>query len=281
METIEIKEQYLPTVLQSLKFLLVLTFVVETPIFLLFGAIGESSGLSLYNPIIGIFTEVLAFLLLYEWMKRKYQFSLREMFSLKGNRINQFIAAGIIIIGSSIVLSELMNYVMVLLPVDDNWVYQFEIMSGLHFNPIVAFLSVVIIAPIYEEVIFRRLILRGYLKHYSPVAAILLSAFIFGAIHMNMWQFVYGFLAGLIFGYIYYRTGSLVLCIFAHALNNGIDKIAMVLNIQVEGYTVASQTVSHQPVWFTAIGVFMLVVGIFYFNRATCRNFNNSIESDA
>lgn len=53
-----------------------------------------------------------------------------------------------------------------------------------------SFISMVIAAPILEELIFRGIILKGLLKNYSPLKSILISSLLFGLIHLNPWQFI-------------------------------------------------------------------------------------------
>ena len=81
-------------------------------------------------------------------------------------------------------------------------------------------LEVVFVAPVFEELLFRGMILSAILKEYDSKEAIFFSALLFGIIHLNLQQGVNGFFLGLTLGYIYFKTGSLYLCIFAHFLNN-------------------------------------------------------------
>ena len=67
-------------------------------------------------------------------------------------------------------------------------------------------LSAVILAPIMEELIFRKLVLDR-LAGYGPAVAMSVSALVFGLAHGNFYQFFYAFLLGLIFAYIYLHTG--------------------------------------------------------------------------
>ncbi len=85
------------------------------------------------------------------------------------------------------------------------------------------FIAVAVLAPIIEELIFRGVVLQGFLKKYSPVKAIILSAVIFGIAHLNPWQFVAAFIIGTFIGWVYYNTRSIVPCILIHFLNNGIS----------------------------------------------------------
>jgi len=87
-------------------------------------------------------------------------------------------------------------------------------------NTTFAFLTVAVAAPILEEILFRGIILDGFLKNYSPTKAIVWSAVIFGLVHLNPYQFIPAFLIGLIMGWIYWKTGSLWLCILIHFINN-------------------------------------------------------------
>ena len=77
----------------------------------------------------------------------------------------------------------------------------------------------VIVAPIAEELIFRKLIIDRTNK-YGGVVCIVLSALMFGLMHGNFYQFFYCFGIGLILGYIYYSTGKILPCILLHATIN-------------------------------------------------------------
>ncbi len=83
-----------------------------------------------------------------------------------------------------------------------------------------SFIAIVIAAPIFEELIFRGIILDGLLKKYTPLKSILLSSFLFGLIHLNPWQFIGAFIIGIFSGWIYYKTKKLTLPILMHMANN-------------------------------------------------------------
>ena len=92
--------------------------------------------------------------------------------------------------------------------------------SQMAINPYSQFILAIIIAPVFEEIMMRGIILEGLLNKYKPVTAIITSSLIFGLIHLNIPQLINAALLGLILGVIYYKTRSLILCIFAHATNN-------------------------------------------------------------
>lgn len=85
------------------------------------------------------------------------------------------------------------------------------------------YLAIGILAPLAEEVVFRGAVLRVLLKvvderwHWIPI---ILSAIIFGAVHGNVQQFVHAMLIGLILGWMYYRTRSILPGVLFHWVNN-------------------------------------------------------------
>jgi len=87
-------------------------------------------------------------------------------------------------------------------------------------NGIFSMLTIVIAAPILEELIFRGIILDGLLKKYSPIKSILISSALFGIVHLNPWQFVTAMAIGILSGWVYYKTHNLLLCIIIHLVNN-------------------------------------------------------------
>lgn len=84
----------------------------------------------------------------------------------------------------------------------------------------ITLISVSIFAPFFEEWLCRGMILRGLLGKMSPFAAITISAVFFAVIHMNPWQAIPAFILGLLFGFVYYKTGSLKLTMLMHCVNN-------------------------------------------------------------
>lgn len=84
----------------------------------------------------------------------------------------------------------------------------------------ITLISVSIFAPLFEEWLCRGLVLRGLLQKTNPAVAITVSAAFFAILHMNPWQALPAFALGLLFGYVYYRTGSLKLTMLMHCVNN-------------------------------------------------------------
>lgn len=91
-------------------------------------------------------------------------------------------------------------------------------------------LSIAIMGPILEEMLFRGA-LQGYLQAIcgKTWVAIVISSLVFGVVHMNPAQMPFAFLLGILFGWLYYRTGSLLPGIVGHVLNNFVATVNMAL----------------------------------------------------
>lgn len=82
-------------------------------------------------------------------------------------------------------------------------------------------LSITILAPIVEELLFRGAI-QGHLMRLwrNPTWSIVIASLTFGIVHGNPAQVPFAFILGLALGWIYYRTGSLLPNIIMHFVNN-------------------------------------------------------------
>lgn len=83
------------------------------------------------------------------------------------------------------------------------------------------YFAVGLFAPIAEEFVFRGAALRALLNGTrKPWVAIILSALLFSLAHLNPAQMLHAFLVGLLLGWMYWRTGSIIPGIVYHWVNN-------------------------------------------------------------
>ena len=93
---------------------------------------------------------------------------------------------------------------------------------------IIGLLTLVVVGPITEELLFREAIEGEMLRRgTNPWLAIIISAIAFGVAHLNFAQGLYAFPLAILFGIIYYKTGNIVLTSLLHILNNGIAAIQL------------------------------------------------------
>lgn len=87
-------------------------------------------------------------------------------------------------------------------------------------NPVISLIFAVILAPVFEELIFRGTLLKR-LRVYGDKTAILYTAIMFGLFHCNIEQLPYTIACGLILGYAYTKTNNIVYPITFHIIMNG------------------------------------------------------------
>ena len=95
--------------------------------------------------------------------------------------------------------------------------------TNIYVNAII----VVILAPIFEELFFRKLLIDRTIK-YGAKLSILLSALLFALFHGNLNQFFYAFFIGGFFAYVYIKTGNIKYSIILHGFVNFFGSVVSV-----------------------------------------------------
>lgn len=184
-----------------------------------------------------------------------------EVFRLKPIRPMLMGPMAALIVGLSILTSEFDNLFQFLVGsppsnFDLSWLY---LDPGI--NPAALFFLLVLVAPITEELLFRGLILRGFLKRYSKGKAVLLSALLFALFHVNPWQMIGAFVIGSILGWWFVRTGSLLPCIIGHAAYNLVPLLALQVLPPIPGFTDLAAGPQFHPLAVDMIGVALAGLG--------------------
>lgn len=120
------------------------------------------------------------------------------------------------------------------------------------------FLVICILAPLVEELVFRGAILKQLLKGcQNHWVAIAISALIFAIVHANPVQMPHAFLMGLLLGWMYYRTHSVIPGILVHWVNNTVAYV--VYNL---GYNTITEIWGTNTTSITLAVVFSLLIFI-------------------
>jgi len=85
---------------------------------------------------------------------------------------------------------------------------------------IISFFSMVIFAPIVEEILFRGIILKTLCNYSSKIFAGFIVSLLFALVHLSLLSAVPLFLASSFYVYLTLRTNSIIPAISAHILNN-------------------------------------------------------------
>ena len=127
-------------------------------------------------------------------------------------------------------------------------------------------ISITIMAPLVEELLFRGAI-QGYMlrKGMKPLHAILIASAIFGIVHMNPIQIPFAFAIGMIFGWLYYRTGSVVPGIIGHFINNSIACLQMATLTEEEFNTKTIEWLGAGPTYALFAISLAVMIGMFLY----------------
>ncbi|MCR5503182.1 MAG: CPBP family intramembrane metalloprotease [Lachnospiraceae bacterium] len=107
-----------------------------------------------------------------------------------------------------------------------------DLLTGL--NPVFSLIFIVILAPVAEELLFRKFLIDR-IYGYGEAMAILLSGLMFGLYHGNLQQFIYATTIGSCFAYIYTRTGRIRYTIILHMLINSMGSLVLGGAIRLAG----------------------------------------------
>ena len=130
-------------------------------------------------------------------------------------------------------------------------------------NPII----ITIIAPIFEELIFRKLLIDRTIK-YGGTISVLLSGLLFAFFHGNLSQFFYAFLLGGFFAIIYIKTGQIKYTIGLHMIINFIGSVVSLFVSQplldLANGSVISPTSAFGVILYILITLGLTVMGLIY-----------------
>lgn len=139
-----------------------------------------------------------------------------------------------------------------------------EILQGMHLKNILANVFIVAIIPaIGEELIFRgcfQKVLGQWWK--NPHLAILVTAFLFSAIHFQFYGFLPRFVLGVVLGYLFYWSKNIWVSVIAHFLNNFMALMLYYYYVTYGGIDNPLNVPSdfNRPVWIILSGT--LIFGI-------------------
>ena len=161
-------------------------------------------------------------------------------------------------VGMSVLMGAALVFVVcsVLFLLDVSPYYQGEELERRQrlFSGIAGALNACIFGPLIEEICFRGIVLDGLLKTRSrPWLAILISALLFALLHGLGANFVTALLFGILVGWLYWRTGSIIPGLIIHVTNNSLTAI-----------DISNQTNTLYLI-ILVIGLVLLAYGVWWF----------------
>ena len=215
------------------------------------------------HPAVLALINLIAFGLILARGLKRARASIREICPLVSVRLSLLFPMALTVFGTSILISEADNLLRTLLPPPALFSDYLKSLVSAEISLWGSIVSLVVVAPLTEELLMRGLILRGFLSHYSARKAILASAILFGLLHLNPWQFIGATTLGILFAWWFIETRSMLPCLFGHALANAVPLTATVLfQLEIPGFTSGFEQVEFQPLWLDCLGVVLAALGI-------------------
>lgn len=173
-----------------------------------------------------------------------------------------YLTTVLVTFGFYILNVEIIKLVQLFVPIND-MLLEFSIRIYEN-NLLTAVILVAIIPGIFEELLFRGFFLTGLKRKYNSRIAIIISSLLFAVMHFNPHQIVMAFIAGLLLGWIYDQTSSLLLVVIIHTLNN----LLAVFSIHYYGVTdIILTEVEFIPLWKLLLVLLFTGLGIYYLTK--------------
>lgn len=129
---------------------------------------------------------------------------------------------------------------------------------------VITFCSIVIMAPIFEEYLFRGVLLQRWSQKWNVRRAIIVSSLIFAVLHTDI---IGAFLYGVVMSLLYLKTQSLLVPILCHILNNLIAWLYDVSFYSYYGYDYVQSIEDYQNEWWPLVvfGAITIVWTVYYY----------------
>ncbi len=171
----------------------------------------------------------------------KKQYNLYHLFRFKKVPFHVVILSLFIAFSLSILSDELSRLLDLIIPMPE-WLIE-QINDSMKVDNttdfVLLFMGVVLIAAVAEEGLIRGFLQTSLEQKGDVTRAVLLSAITWTFIHTNPWWAIQFFVLGMVFGYLAWRTDSVIPSMIAHGINNLIALLFINFNLEekMEWYT--------------------------------------------
>ncbi|QZE13075.1 CPBP family intramembrane metalloprotease [Halosquirtibacter laminarini] len=254
------QKQFYPNIWASLFIIALYTFIqaaIELPI-----ALYDLNHKTAYlnNPLISypIFIGSTLFILYYGY--KNSGFSFKEVFPFKMFPIWILLPFVLMDVSLQYFMNDVNLWVNSILPVPDWFNQLFARIFERAPSQWMGVAKVVVIGPIIEELIFRGIVMNGFLRNYSKTKAILISAILFGFFHMNPWQLLPASILGVVLGMLRAQTGSIWAAIAGHSIHNGLVYLSIVYYKELSSISILTKSAQNNIIHTFVICLMLLTI---------------------
>jgi len=178
-----------------------------------------------------------------------------------------------LVMGSAIILGGLLGELNKAIPISQSLKAHFDALEKQYEDAIrsilifrntgdylISLLVIAVIPAVVEEVLFRGSMQQILIRWFKyPLLGILITSFIFSAIHFSWYGFLPRMALGIVLGYIFYATRNVWYSILAHFFNNGLTVTIVYLQYLKEK-KIDLNSEESIPWWAGLISLFVLIV---------------------
>lgn len=206
-----------------------------------------------------------AFVLPLYFLARRFGASFKREFSITAAEPSKAVLAVLIAAGCIVPVDAISGFLERYRPVDADYI---NLLLAIKPKGIAGFLSLaaglVLAGPFSEEIIFRGFIQRIFQRNMPLYPAVILAALIFSLSHFDVTLMPGTTMIGIIFGYLYFRGGSLLYPFISHASFNFVSLLRLHFT-PVEA--LKSGEVSDPSAVLIAGSVILLASSLYFFEK--------------
>lgn len=162
-------------------------------------------------------------------VSHRYRGSLATDFQLGRIPLATGIWAAVAALGALMPTSLLAELSVRIYPIPQIWIdFYYDRLPQGTLGMVLAFITVAVIAPLGEELLFRGIVHRLASRLWGALPATLISALIFALVHFEPWYLFGLFGLALLLGFIYEVTGSVTACAVTHGVHNAVSYFILI-----------------------------------------------------
>lgn len=196
-----------------------------------------------------------------------FKLKLPETLRLKTPKLKEIALIPFIAIPAAIIVSMIATLINYIYPFPAEYLEKLMGLFKLDDNMWKLFLIIAVTPGICEEIMFRGFLMR-FFEDKGKTTAVVISALLFAAFHLDPFRFIPVFILGLLLGYLTIRSGSVINSMISHTLNNGLALVVATYSNAIWLKPLIKDNDNLQP-WLIAPAIVILAIALFMFHKVT------------
>ena len=200
----------------------------------------------------------------------------KEVLRLKNPNWNSFLLIPFIAVSAQIIVSIISQLINIVFPFPEKYLEALSQLYKMNETPWKVFMAIALLPGICEELLFRGFIIRFFEK-YSVRWAVVISAILFAAYHLDPFRFVPVLLLGLLLGYLAIRSGSIYASMFSHIIINGIAFV-LVTYSNTGWVKFIAKDGENLNYWLIVPALIIFCLSLYAFHKVTAKGEEKCVE---